>query len=553
MHIPDSTFALPLGATPIDLQYRLPAFQQILFSPTIAVSLVLLGLALVAVIVLSYRAKMRAKQEARREALKLAEKILTKRGGSHDDVEKVLYVFRSKPGIDAASAVMVHDRFTADFLPILTEYYDKEFAKRIELFYFPPPKDTRKLIRAKTEQELSVLVEEAKTGKSTTAAAILDLMDATLKPGVVTKLTFHGIEGGYDCMVMGHDMQHINVTLPANNNVLLSSIRPGMEVEGSLESGPSLMAYTAAVVRAVAGSMPYCRLTAWKSAWEVRKRESVRLPIVLEVDFQHISTSSSDSISMSNIDKELGTIRPGRLVDISLGGCCLETPSAGQFLVGDMVRFSKSLVAGNPPATLLGAIVNVDQIDPNENGGSRQRLHVQFLILDDVSQRILVRAMRQLQDVMAREEWMKAQQLLQKMRHNKIENIGSPVTGMGAPARLGGTTKAAAKRPTTRVGSKSGTRSGGAATGAKESARATRPGAASQRAPLRGPTQADPRPATQATPKGPTQAAPRPPTRQAQAQPTRPTRPLPSPSTRHPIPPPPSPPRASTRQIPPEQ
>ncbi len=553
MHIPDSTFALPLAATPIDLQYRLPAFQQIVFSPTIAVSLVLLGLALIAVIVLSYRAKMRAKQEARREALRLAEKILTKRGGNHDDVEKVLHAFRSKPGIDAASAVMVHGRFTADLWPVLAEYYDKEFAKRIELFYFPPPKDTRKLIGVKTERELSALVEEAKTGKSTTPAAILDLMDATLKPGVLTKLTFHGIEGGYDCMVMGHDMQHINVTLPANNNVLLWSIRPWMEVEGSLESVPSLMAYTAAVVRAVAGSMPYCRLTAWKSAWEGRKRESGRLPIVLEVDFQHISTASSDSISMSNIDKELGTIRPGRLVDISLGGCCLETPSAGQFLVGDMVRFSKSLVAANPPATLLGAIVNVDAINPAENEGSRQRLHVQFLILDDVSQRILVRAMRQLQDVMSREEWMKAQQLLQKMRHNKIENIGSPAPGMGAPARLGGTTKVAPKRPTTRVGTKAGTRaptrSGGTGTAARESARGTRPGAASQRAPMRPPTQANPRPATQATPKGPTQATPRPATRQAQ-----PTRPLPRPSTRQPIPPPPSaPPRTSTRKLPPEQ
>ncbi|MCC8181164.1 MAG: PilZ domain-containing protein [Planctomycetes bacterium] len=233
--------------------------------------------------------------------------------------------------------------------------------------------------------------------------------------------------------VMGHDTNHINVTLPANNNKLIASIKPGLMVEGSLESGPSLMAYTAEVLQAVAGSMPYCRITAWKSAWEVRKRESVRLPISVEIDFQHISTVATNNMRISNIDKELGTIRPGKLMDISLGGCCLETPSSAKFNVGDMVRFSKALVTGNPPATLLGAIVNVADIDPEENAGAIKRLHVQFLIIDDVSQRILVRTMRQLQDVMAREEWMQAQQLLQRMRRNKIENLGSPPRSAAPP------------------------------------------------------------------------------------------------------------------------
>jgi c-di-GMP-binding flagellar brake protein YcgR len=249
------------------------------------------------------------------------------------------------------------------------------------------------------------------------------------------KLSFEGIEGGYDCLVMGHGQIDINVTLPAHNDKLVASLRPGMRIEGMLESGPSLLAFSSTVIQAMAGSMPYCRITPWKSAWEVRKRDSLRLPIVLEIDFQHISTATAASINMSNLEKEIGTIRLGRLIDISLGGACIETPSSGTFRVGDMIRFSKSLVTGNPPATLLGALVDVDEIDPAQNEGSVQRLHVQFLVIDDVSQRILVRTLKQLQDMQDRNEWMQAQQLLQQMRRNNIQNIGSPTATGTAPRR----------------------------------------------------------------------------------------------------------------------
>ncbi len=420
----DFSNTLPLAAT-MDLQYRLPPFQQILFNPTIGVSLGLLLVAIVVVIYLSHRARVKAKLEARLDALKMAEKILLKRGGTPDEVEQILYAFTVNPRLDPAAIVMIRERFQQDFRPALEKLYGNDFGQRMETVYFPPPKDTRRAI-GKQEPDLKTLVEERrKEAGGQTAAAILDLMDATLRPGSVLRLTFSGQEGGYGCLVMGHDMQAIDVTLPANNNQLVAALSPGTGIEGSLESGPSLLAFTSEVIQAVAGSMPYCRIAAWKSVWEIRKRDSMRLPMSLELDFHHISTSA-DSIRISNLSKELGAIRPGRLLDISLGGCCIDTHSDANFRVGDMIRFSQSLIEGTPPATLLGAVVNIDPLDPERNEGAKQRLHVQFLVIDDVSQRILARTLRQLQDVADKDDWLQAQTLMQRMRRNNIPALGSP-------------------------------------------------------------------------------------------------------------------------------
>ncbi len=507
MLTPGITPGLPVAAT-MDLQYRLPPPQQLLFTPTILISVVVLILAIIVMVYLSRRARIKARQEARREALKMVERILLKRGGSHDDADRMLYIFRAHPKLDPSSMIMVHDQFRESIVPLLQENFDEKFAERMEKLYFPPTKDTRHALAGQTK-DVKALVEEQKTASSgQTAAAILDLMDATLKPGVLTRLAFEGVEGGYECLVMGHDLHSINVTLPAHNDKLVASLRPGLRIEGTLESGPSLMAFTSEIVQAIAGTMPYLRMTPWKSAWEIRKRDSMRLPISLEIDFQHISTAAADSIKMSSLHKEIGTLRPGMLMDVSLGGCCIETPSDAVFHVGDMIRFAKSLVTGNPPATLLGAVVNIDSIDPEQNEGSIQRLHVQFLVIDDVSQRILVRTLRQLQDVAERSEWMQAQQLLQKMRRARIQNIGSPAAaglrrGDTDALGSGGTTKGKARsttsakpgtrgipkvgaRPSTRrlpgVKQQPATRAGSASESARSTAPAT-PSAKSTRAP----------------------------------------------------------------------
>ncbi len=472
---------VPVGAT-IDLQGRLPIPQQTLLTPTIIVSITLLIIAIIVVVYLAQRSRIKAKREAYRDALRMAEKILLKRGGTPDDVDHVLNIFRAVPKLDPAAIIMMKTRFHDEFLPYLDRNFPKTYGEKIEKLFFPPPKDTRRALAGQAA-DVKNLVEEQKTVTAgQTAAALLDLMDATLKPGVICRLTFEGVEGGYECLVMGHDMNTINVTLPANNDQLVASIRPGMLIEGMLESGPSLLAFTSTVIQAVAGSMPYCRITPWKTAWKVRKRDAVRLPISLDIDFNHISTAAAGSIKMSTLDKELGTIRPGKLMDISLGGSAIETPSGATFVIGDMVRFSKSLTAGNPPATLLGAIVGIKEIDPETHDGCVQRLHIQFLVIDDVSQRILVRTLRQLQDVMDRNEWMQAQQLMQKMRRAKIHNIGSPAAtgytaartdtdripgGTGARPASGGTkpdTRSIAKRSSTsrpdirRTGTRPGTR-----------------------------------------------------------------------------------------------
>ncbi|MDR1744886.1 MAG: PilZ domain-containing protein, partial [Planctomycetota bacterium] len=331
----------------------------------------------------------------------------------------------------------------------------------------PPYKDTRHAL-SNQSNENAKLVEELKSANTgQTAAAIVNLMDAALRPGAITRLSFEGLEGGHACLVMGHDHKVINVTLPAHSNKLIAAIQPGMSIEGTLEHGASLIGFTSSVIQAVAGNMPYCRIVPWKSAWEIRKRVSVRLPAVLDIDFHHISTAESDSINMSNLEREIGALRPGRLIDLSHGGCCIETPSGGAFRTGDMIRFSRTLAPGDPPATFLGAIVKVDSdLDPDRSEGSLQRLHVQFLIIDDVSQRILVRALRQLQTTQDRNEWMQAQQLMQKIRRNNIENIGSPSATGAAPRRSGGTTNITARpaasaipRQSTRIVPRQSTRS----------------------------------------------------------------------------------------------
>lgn len=446
-----SLFFLPFAAT-MDLQYRLPPPQQVLFSPAILVSLVLIAIAIVVVLLLYRRSRAEAMARKRREDLQLARKLLFKRGGSDDDYTKVEFIFNNYPRIDPAATVMIHDYFTARFRPVAESTFDKDFAGRVEKLYFPPPKDTNAIAK---EKNLKKLVADTKNvAENQAVAAMIDLMDATLRPGSVLRMNFEGVEGSYDCMVMNYNMQLLNVTLPANHDQLVASLVPGLKVEGSFETGPSLMAFTSSVLGVVAGSMPFCRLTIWRNAWEVRKRDSVRLGISVDVDFQHISTTSNATFKLSQIDKEIGAVRPGRLVDLSLGGGCLDTPSKYAFNIGDFVRFTASLIPGHPPATLLGSIVDIGGLNPEENDGMLKRLHIQFLALDDVSQRLLARAMRQLQENANQEEWLASQRLLEQMRRNNIPDAGMIMPAGGLRGNTG-----AAKKGAVANGKSPGTRS----------------------------------------------------------------------------------------------
>ncbi|MDR1611393.1 MAG: PilZ domain-containing protein [Planctomycetota bacterium] len=414
---------LPLAAT-IDLKGRLPPMQQSGFTPIVIVSLLLLVVAILILIALSARARAEARKKKREEDLRMARKIIARRGGADEDLLRMDRLFELNPRIDPSAATLVADSFREHARPALERLFGNEYAEKMEKLLFPPPKDTNSIAK---ERNLRKLVEETKTVASTQAtSAMIDLMDATLKPGMVVHILFSEMAGGFDCLVMSYGMDSFNITLPSNNAGLLNSIRPGAAVEGSFESGPSLMAFTSAVETVVAGSMPFCRLSIWKNAWEVRKRESVRLGVSLDVDFQHISTASSGAIKMSQLDREISSIRPGRLRDLSLGGCCLDTPLEGSYEVGDFVRFTAALIPGHPRATLLGAIVEVIDIpDPGKNEGMVKRLHMQFLALDDVSQRLLARAMRQLQDIKSRVEWQQAQQMAEQLRQYNLPDAGS--------------------------------------------------------------------------------------------------------------------------------
>ncbi|MDR1520884.1 MAG: PilZ domain-containing protein, partial [Planctomycetota bacterium] len=387
------------------------------------------------VVYFSYRNNRQKALQRREEALRLAKKLLRKRGGSEDDEDFLEDVFRGNPKLDPGDMLMLRDKFKGILRPIIDARRDSGYGERLEALFFPPTKETR-IASSQTSSGFGggrkPMIEEQQINVGNqTQAGLLDLMDATVRPGVMLRLAFSGIDGGYSGLVMGHDMQGINVTLPANNDRLIASLNPGLDLEGTMESGSSLLAFTSKVIQAVAGSMPYCRISAWSAAWEVRKRDSLRLPISLEIDFQHISTGDSDSIRMASINNKIGSIRPGRLVDISLGGCCIETLSSSLFQTGDLMRFSHVLVEGSPPATLLGSVVKITPLDSDGRDSSRQRLHIQFLLIDDVSQRLLFRAVKQLQDMSERNEWLQAQQLMQKMRHNNIPILGSPAPALG--------------------------------------------------------------------------------------------------------------------------
>ena len=154
---------LPLAAA-FDLQGRLPPFQQILLNPTIIFSLVLLGLGLVAVLILSYRARIRAAKEARREALRMVEKILLKRGGLPDDVDRMLLVFHTHPELNPATLIMMREKFQADLRPLLEVTFEKKFGERMEKIFFPPPKDTRRAL-AEQDKNVQSIVDEQKASQ----------------------------------------------------------------------------------------------------------------------------------------------------------------------------------------------------------------------------------------------------------------------------------------------------------------------------------------------------------------------------------------------------
>lgn len=459
----DYPLSFPVAAM-LDPQYRLPPFRQIIYTPTILVSAILLLLSIIVVIVISRRSRVKGRLDARREAIKGIGKIIYKRGGKPEDADRTLEVLNNHPECDPAMILMLKDRFRDELYPLLEMTFDRAFADRMENIFFPPYKDTRFAAMTPKEDGSVPVPEDRPERKSPmamlTESAIRDLMDMTLKPGAVARLVFGGLDGTHECLVMGYDTKTIHVTLPSHRDRLVAAIQPGMAVEGTLESGSSLIGFTSSVVQAFAGNMPYCRIMPWKSAWEIRKRASVRLPAVLDVDFQHIATAKAESINMSSLEKEIGTLRPGRLIDISHGGCCIETPSAEDFKQGDMIRFSRTIAPGDPAATFLGAVVSADTIDPERHEGSIRRLHIQFLIIDDVSQRILVRALRQLQSAKDRDEWMHAQQLLQTIRRNNISVVGSPAPkGTAFRSGSGGTSsQRMTARPPTRAIEKPATR-----------------------------------------------------------------------------------------------
>lgn len=424
--------------------YGLPPLQQVIFSIPILISVIILIAIGVVLYYAMRKSAVKEREQLRQDALQLARRVLLKRGGTDADWKKIIAAFESGNNLNPTAIFMQKDIFAGTFVPLLTGQFDQKFAQRMFSIFFPPQRDSARIVEGQPQQQGPQRTKETQrvaagaaasnsatsdsnrfSSRRITSQGVLDLMDGSLRPGSMATLKFRGIDDPMQCVVMGHNSQNIDFALPAGKQRLVPKITPGLRVEGFLEHGPVLLGFTSAVIMAVGGSMPYVRMEAWHTARDIRKRDAVRLHLSLEITFQHIPTSQADAIRMSALDQESGSVIPGRLIDVSLGGCCIETASNNMFKIGDMIRFSKALAPNTEPVTLLGSLVNSK---PATDENPFQRLNIQYLLVDETSQIQLVRALKQLHQQSAQQEWMRAQQLLQKMRHNKIQSIGAPAT-----------------------------------------------------------------------------------------------------------------------------
>ena len=135
-----TTDTLPLAAGE---GYRLPPLTQILFTPTVVITLIVLIAAIIAIAYMSHRAKLRKREEDRAEALRMAGKIILKRGGAEEDAEAVNRLFAENPGIDPGEVIMLRDKFCDLFLPLATASQGVEFRERLLALFFHPIKKPR--------------------------------------------------------------------------------------------------------------------------------------------------------------------------------------------------------------------------------------------------------------------------------------------------------------------------------------------------------------------------------------------------------------------------
>ncbi|MDR3211414.1 MAG: PilZ domain-containing protein [Planctomycetota bacterium] len=459
------------SAPPLALEY-LPSIQQIYFSPSIAITILLLVLCIVGAFLFNYYHSRKVKRANFQDNLVMARRALHKRGATDNDIEKALRTLKTLTEIDLSRALIMRSTFHDKVWSPLSQMHNQAFANHIQEILFPKGRSTivginradntspgtgtgtgtsesvtANAVNSNSEYspvvsdtgfftkissaELDLLGENdtfsesqpaatAATTRATAKPSPDPVAPSQLEPGMSLRMNFSGINGSIVCHVIRHDKTGITITIPTDYPSLIQTLHPGTTANGIYESGTSLMAFVTEVTSVSTSSLPFVKLAVWKNVWEVRKRDSLRLRIDLQIHFQHVTTAGTNMIDMNELEKAIDFLHPGRLSDISLGGCSLETEENLGFAIGDLLRFRAQLITGQSPGTFLGSIVHVHSDKAENENKSLHNLGIQFISMSDISQRLLIQTIHRLQQSHENEVKQKAVELIEQLKTRKI-------------------------------------------------------------------------------------------------------------------------------------
>lgn len=211
-----------------------------------------------------------------------------------------------------------------------------------------------------------------------------------LGSGDKVRLHFEGQNGNFPCTVINVADNGFVVTLPAANE---KRVRPrkGDKVEGFIENGTSLCSFATHVEETFFGGVFACRLAHARELEKVHERKDTRVKLSHPVIFGHFPGAgvTGNQVAIGVIEDHLVARWEGTIRDMSMGGCCIATPAAHNFAVGDFVQFTTRFLPDEPGQTVLATIVHVAPVPAAEGGG--RMLHLQFLGLDDDAESSLTR------------------------------------------------------------------------------------------------------------------------------------------------------------------
>jgi len=206
-------------------------------------------------------------------------------------------------------------------------------------------------------------------------------------PGHAIRIVPTDGQEGFSDVILNTRADRIVVSMPHTVR-----LKPGQAVEVHLDIGLALCGLVGRVVEISQDPPPACQIGKFVEGWVIRRRQAIRLKMTRPIRFGCMPVSETPQVqSLTEINSRLAPTFAGELQDLSYGGCHITTAEDHDFRKGDLVRYSIELVADSPPASLYGAVVHTVR----RHGGAGVGLHIQFLVLDNGTQEVLARALRQ--------------------------------------------------------------------------------------------------------------------------------------------------------------